>query len=177
MGRPAVFLDRDGTIIEDRGYLSSPSEVVLFPNTVEALRRLQERFALFVVTNQSGVAKGITRLEDVERVNAHVVDVLAANGVRIERLYMCPHQRTDGCGCIKPNPHFLHEAERDFGVDLRRSYSVGDHPADAELAGRAGGQGVYVLTGHGGEHVHELPAEQVVVAEIGEAAEWILGRD
>jgi D-glycero-D-manno-heptose 1,7-bisphosphate phosphatase len=174
---PAVFLDRDGTIIEDRGYLSSPKEVVLYSDTVGALKRLQQRFKLFVVTNQSGIAKGITRQEDVERVNAHVLDLLAGHGIRIERLYMCPHQRSDNCPCIKPKPHFPLEAARDFGIDLPASFSVGDHPPDAELARNLGGRGVYVMTGHGHEHVAELPPDQVVVAGIGEAAEWILAQD
>ncbi|MDT8389698.1 MAG: HAD-IIIA family hydrolase [Lentisphaeria bacterium] len=91
---PAVFLDRDGTIIEDRGYLSDPSDVVFFDDTVPALRRLAEHFMLFMVTNQAGVADGTITLRDVDRVNAHVVSYLASHGIPIAATYVCPHARS-----------------------------------------------------------------------------------
>jgi histidinol-phosphate phosphatase family protein len=173
---PAVFLDRDGTIIEDRGHLADASEVVFYPDTVAALQRLQERFLLFLVTNQPGVARGIITLGDANRVNARVVSYLAEHGVTITAAYVCPHQRADGCLCIKPNPHFLHQAAAEHGVDLRRSFTVGDHPHDVELARSVGAQGVYVRTGHGSKHLAEVPAGVVVVSGIAAAADWILQR-
>jgi D-glycero-D-manno-heptose 1,7-bisphosphate phosphatase len=173
-GRPGVFLDRDGTLIEDRGHLAEVSQVVFYPETVGALRRLQERFLLFLVTNQSGVARGLIRREDVDRVNARVVSYLAEQGVTLAAVYVCPHQRADGCRCIKPNPHFLHRAATEHGVDLRRSFTVGDHPHDVELARPVGARGVYVRTGHGEKHVAELSPDEVIVAGIAEAADWIL---
>ena len=103
--RHAVFLDRDGTLIEDRGHLANPSEVCFLPGAVEALRRLREDFLFFLVTNQSGVAEGIVTLEQVEQVNAHVVRALAEAGLQITATYVCPHHRGDGCHCIKSNPH------------------------------------------------------------------------
>ena len=172
--RPAVFLDRDGTVIEDRGHLADPSEVMFYPETVNALRRLQKHFLLFVVTNQPWVARGILRLEDVNRVNAHVVSHLAEHGVVITAVYVCPHERSDGCSCIKPNPYFLHKAAAAYGVDLPRSFIVGDHPHDVDLARSVGARGVYVRTGHGSKHLTELRADEIVVAGIGEATEWIL---
>jgi histidinol-phosphate phosphatase family protein len=171
---PAVFLDRDGTVIEDRGHLAEPSEVVLYPDTVQALQRLQERFLLFLVTNQSGVARGLITLKDVERVNARVLAELAAHGITITAVYVCPHQRSDGCICIKPHPHFLRRAAAEHGVDLSRSFTVGDHPHDVELAESVGARGVYVRTGHGQKHLGELSGDVVVLAGIGEAADWIL---
>lgn len=173
-GRPAAFLDRDGALIEDRGHLSCAEEVVLYPDTVGALRRLQERFTLFIVTNQSGVAQGLIRMEDVERVNAHLLALLRERGVEIAAVYVCPHKRADGCECIKPKRHFLDRAAVEHGVDLARSVSIGDHLHDVELAASVGGRGVFLLTGHGASHAAELPPGTVVVPGIGEAAEWAL---
>ena len=174
----AVFLDRDGTLIEDRGHLSHPSEVVFYPNAVECLRRLQDAgFALFIITNQSGVAKGELTPQDVDRVNRYVCHYLAERGIDISAVYVCPHHRSDGCDCIKPNPHFLHRAAQEHGIDLSRTYSVGDHPCDAQLAENAGGRGVYVLSGHGEKHRSELEKDTVVVQDVAEAAEWILGQE
>jgi len=172
--RPAVFLDRDGTVIEDRGVLGEPSQVVFFPDTVDALRRLQEHFLLFLVTNQPGVARGVITLNDVDRVNACVVSHLAEHGVTVTAVYVCPHERADGCRCIKPNPYFLHEAAQEYAVDLRRSFTIGDHPHDVEFARAVGARGVYVRTGHGSKHLPDVPPGEIVVSGIGEAADWIL---
>jgi len=169
-----VFLDRDGTLIEDRGHLSHPSDVVLFRETADALLRLQDRCLLFIVTNQSGVAKGLISVQDVDRVNAHLLERLAEFGVEIAGTYVCPHQRSDNCVCIKPKPYFLHRAAEDFRLDLRGSFVIGDHPHDVELARNAGARGIYVRTGHGMDHLDELPADEIVMAGIGEAAGWIL---
>ncbi len=172
--RPAVFLDRDGTLIEDRGHLREASEVVFYPDAVGALRRLQEHFLLFLVTNQPWVARGILTLEDVNRVNARVVSYLAEHGVTISAVYVCPHEQSDGCSCIKPKPHFLRKAAAEHEVDLRRSFTIGDHPHDVEFARSVGARGIYVRTGHGSKHVAELPPGEIVVAGIGEAADRIL---
>ena len=172
--RPAVFLDRDGTLIEDRGHLRSPSEVIFFPNTIEALKKLQDEFLLFIVTHQPGVAAGVISTHDVERVNSHVVARLAETGTQILETYVCPHKHADGCVCIKPKPYFLYRAAEDYHLDLRRSFVVGDHPHDVELATSVGAQGVYVCTGHGIKHLDEVLQSQPIVGDIDEAAEWIL---
>ncbi|MGQ0535887.1 MAG: D-glycero-alpha-D-manno-heptose-1,7-bisphosphate 7-phosphatase [Methanobacteriota archaeon] len=173
--RPAVFLDRDGTLIEDRGDLRRPDEVVFYPDTAASLRRLGERFALFVVTNQGGIARGTIRPEEAAHVNAHVVAELAAEGVRIEAVYVCPHVRADACSCIKPNPHFASLAARTHEIDLARSFAVGDHPHDVHFARAFGGRGIYVLTGHGAKHRTDLDGHAAaVVPGIGEASQWIL---
>ncbi len=171
---PAIFLDRDGTIIEDRGHLRSPSEVVFFPETVPALKRLQEHFRLFVVTHQRGIADGIVSASDVARVNAHVVAELRRHGVAITEVYCCPHRREDGCDCIKPKPYHLQYAARNYGLDLPRSFVVGDHPHDVVLADNAGAYGVYVRTGHGSKHLAEIRGRQAIVPGIREATDWIL---
>lgn len=171
---PAVFLDRDGTLIEDNGSLRSATQVIFYVATVPALRRLQEHFRLFIVTNQSGVAKGELTLDEASQVNAHVIERLREYGVHIRGVYCCPHQRTENCACIKPKPFFLEQAAREHGLDLRRSYVIGDHPHDVELARNAGATGIYVLTGHGLKHRAELGGDAVVTANIEAAAEWIL---
>jgi L-threonylcarbamoyladenylate synthase len=170
----AVFLDRDGTIIEDRGHLADPADIVFFPETFEALSALQKHFRLFIVTNQSGVAKGLLSMDAVQRVNRHVLTVLRDRGIEITDIYICPHQRQDNCMCIKPNPFFPEKAASEHGIDLRRSFSIGDHPCDAQLALQCGGQGLYLLTGHGSKHLDEVPLDVPVLPNIRAAAEWIL---
>mgnify|MGYP000356045240 CR=1 FL=1 len=172
----AVFLDRDGTIIEDRGYLSDPAEVVWYEDTVSSLLRLSESFSLFMVTNQSGVGKGFISMEAVDRVNAYVASYLEGHGAPIAATYVCPHDQGAGCRCRKPSPYFPEKAEQDFRIDLGRSFVVGDHPQDVELAENAGATGIYVLTGHGWKHRAEIPEDTIVVDGIGEAAEEILAR-
>ncbi len=174
-GSPAIFLDRDGTLIEDRGDLRDPGDVVFFSDTIVALLRLQEHFRLFIVTNQSGIGKGLITTAEVDRVNAHVVERLQQEGVHIEQVYCCPHRRDERCACIKPNPLFLEQAARDYGLDLVNSFTVGDHPHDVQLAEYAGAKGIYVLTGHGQKHRRDLPPNKIIVPGIREAAEWILG--
>lgn len=172
--RPAVFLDRDGTIIDDLGYLSRPEQVIFFSDTITSLLRLQEHYELFIVTNQSGVAKGLVSMEDVECVNAYILSHLSEAGVRIVETYVCPHNRGDGCLCMKPKPYFLIKARKEHFIDLERSFVIGDHPHDVDFALSVGARGIYVLSGHGEKHRKEL-SEGVLIADgIGEAAELIL---
>ena len=174
---PAVFLDRDGTLIEDNGWLRSEERVIFFPETISALQRLAPRFRLFIVTNQSGVAKGELTLGEAKRINAHVVQRLSESNIHIIAVYCCPHQRADRCACIKPNPFFLEQAAREHGLDLGRSYVIGDHPHDVELAQNAGATGIYVLTGHGLKHRAELRGGEVVMSNIATAVDWILANE
>ncbi|MFC1476586.1 D-glycero-alpha-D-manno-heptose-1,7-bisphosphate 7-phosphatase [Fibrobacterota bacterium] len=132
--RAAVFLDRDGTIIEDRGQNSCPRDIVFFDDTFSALRLLQKQFLLFIVTNQSGVGMGRISREAAEISNAYVERCLQDEGITITQVYSCFHKRDDNCSCIKPNPFFLYKAEMKYHVDLERSYVIGDHPHDIEFA-------------------------------------------
>ncbi|MBM3143171.1 MAG: threonylcarbamoyl-AMP synthase [Chloroflexi bacterium] len=172
--RAGLFLDRDGTIIEDCGHLRNGWQVAFIPDTVETLKRLQDEFVLFIITNQSGVADGALTLGDVNGVNNHIISHLADAGVVIQDVYVCPHRREDECLCIKPKPHFLYQAANRWNIDLSLSIVVGDHPHDVELANNVGGCGIYVLTGHGQKHLQELPPESLVVPRLKEAADWIL---
>ena len=170
---PAVFLDRDGTIIEDRGHLRIPSEVVFFRNSIRALKLLQRTFRLFIVTNQPGIAEGILGSAEVAQVHEFILNHLARFGICIDQVYCCSHRRSDGCRCIKPNPYYLRRAARQHGIDLQSSFVVGDHPHDVELAKNSGATGIFVLTGHGTKHSADLPADALVVNDIWEAATLI----
>lgn len=175
--RRAIFLDRDGTLIEDRGYLREPSEVCLFPETIKSLARLGGSYLLFIVTNQTGVADGLLTLREVDEINRHLAQTLRAHGVEIAHAYVCPHKQGDDCACIKPKPYFLEKAARDFALDLSSSFVIGDHPCDVDLARNAGARGIFVLTGHGVKHRSELADDAVVVPGIEEAVEWICATD
>jgi L-threonylcarbamoyladenylate synthase len=175
--QPAVFLDRDGTLIEDRGHIGRESDVAFYPETIPSLEQLQKRFRLFIVTNQPGIAEGTITRQGVERVNGYVTEHLARHGIEITDVYVCPHSRSDDCSCIKPNPHFLLQAARDHDIELEGSYVVGDHPSDVYLADNAGSHGIYVLTGHGKKHLPELSGKVVVQPGIQQATQWILLHD
>ncbi len=173
--KKAVFLDRDGTIIEDRGFLKSPSDVVFFPETLEALKILRkEGFLLFIVTNQAGVARKIITEDDMEAVNRHILGELSANGIKIEEVFCCPHDDSDNCECRKPSPFFLKKAADKHRLDLKKSYMVGDHPSDVGAGLNCGAKGIYILTGHGIKHRSE--AEKMgalILPDILAAAEWM----
>jgi len=170
----AVFLDRDGTIIEDRGYISSADDILLYPWAAEALRKLQDHYALFVITNQSGIAKGLISQQEAEYINGELDRMLKEQGVSIREWYTCPHDTGDGCACRKPKPYFLLKARQDYGIDLKQSFIIGDHPHDPAAGDSVGTFGLYVLTGHGMKHIRELPENRIVFHSLADAADWML---
>src|SRR6056297_2645523 len=107
MQQSALFLDRDGTLIEDVGHLSDINKIRFIPGIFHALRKLQQRYSLFIVSNQSGIAQGILTPEEVEAVNRYIDSVLQAEGITVLEWYICPHSRADNCSCMKPQPGFL----------------------------------------------------------------------
>jgi D-glycero-D-manno-heptose 1,7-bisphosphate phosphatase len=155
----AVFLDRDGTIIKDKGYLKHPAEVEFYKDTLGALQALQKHFMLFVVTNQPGIAKGLITTGEVDSIHEFIAVHLREHGIFIRQFFYCPHLKEDQCICRKPKPFFLDQCARKFSVDLTSSFVIGDHPSDIQLAVNAGAQGIYLLTGHGKKHVAELPGK------------------
>jgi D-glycero-D-manno-heptose 1,7-bisphosphate phosphatase len=171
--RAGLFLDRDGTLIEDCGHLRNKSQVKFIPGAVEALKRIENEYIFFIITNQPGVADGALTLHEVNSVNNYIVRHLADAGISIQDVYVCPHRRDGGCLCIKPKPYFLHQAASKWDIDLRLSVVVGDHPTDMELARNVGGCGIYVLTGHGRKHLNELQPDQLVVPQLKEAVDLI----
>ena len=147
----AVFLDRDGTLIEEKDYLHHPEEVVIFPGVGRALRRLQDAgFKLFIVTNQSGVGRGFFPIEDVHRVHEHLCRELAKDGVRIEKIYIAPEHPDAPSRGRKPSPQFLFDARDEFEIDLAQSYMIGDKLIDLECGWNAGvKESILVRTGYG----------------------------
>src|SRR5258708_16087463 len=147
----AVFLDRDGTVIEEKDFLRRPEEVELYPSTAPALRRLQSAgFKLFIVSNQSGVGRGYFTMADVEKVNDRLLSDLAREGVKIERIYIAPEAPDMPSRGRKPSPQFLLDARDDFGLDLAQSYMIGDRLSDLECGWNAGvRKAIMVRTGYG----------------------------
>ena len=169
----AVFLDRDGTIIEDRGFITEKKDIVFFHGVFAALRELQKYFKLFIVTNQCGVGLGHLSQDSVKFIHDQMLWSLYNEGVLIEQTYTCFHVREDKCKCMKPSPYFLQEAARNYDLSLPDSFLVGDHPHDIECAENAGAIGLYVMTGHGSKHMSQLSSKVKVFPDLSIAAKWI----
>jgi D-glycero-D-manno-heptose 1,7-bisphosphate phosphatase len=180
--RPAVFLDRDGTIAEEVGYLNHASRFRMFPFVAQAIRRLNEaKLPVLVITNQSGIGRGYFPESLVHTVHDLMMQQLKASAAHVDGVYYCPHASNDGCDCRKPKPGMLERAAREHGLDLRRSFVVGDRHGDIELAHRVGSRGILVRTGYGeGElqwHAAKWMAPPDLVAEdLAAAVDWILGQ-
>lgn len=175
--RPAVFLDRDGTLIVEKNYLADPAGVVLVPGTVNALEDLRRAgFALVIVTNQSGIALGLYAESDYHAVAARLAHVLARGGVSLDRVEYCPHHPdiTGPCGCRKPATGMHRRAAADLRIDLERSYYVGDKLTDVLPALELGGRGILVRTGYGSEHERGVPPGVRVADDLRAAAALIL---
>ena len=184
--RPAVFLDRDGTLIREVDFLRRPEEVELIPGTAEALRQLElAGFARVIVTNQSGVARGYLTIETLAEIHARLFELLAAEGASIDLTLFCPHHPTEGappfrrqCNCRKPEPGMLLEATERLDLDPNRSWTVGDSGRDLSAGLAVGARAILVETGKGQqEHARlsergELPAHYV--PDMAAAAQLIL---
>lgn len=175
--RPAVFVDRDGTIIAEKSYLADPTRVELIPGSAEALRRLRDAgFALVVVTNQSGIARGLYGEDDYAAVAARVDELLEAFGARPDETRYCPHHPdvTGSCDCRKPDTGMHRRAAGSLGLDPTRSYFVGDKVSDVLPAQALEGQGILVRTGYGSEQETSVPDGTWVVDDLAAAAARIL---
>jgi D-glycero-D-manno-heptose 1,7-bisphosphate phosphatase len=169
-----VFLDRDGTLVRDTGYPHRDEDYELLPGVPEALRRLQERgYRLAIVTNQSGIGRGLFGEADFERFQARLLADLVRDGVRIERTYHCPHRPDAGCACRKPAPGLLWRARDELGADLSASWVIGDGAADVELAARAGCGAVRLRPAPAGAGDAPLPPRYAEAANLGAAVELI----
>ncbi len=176
--RPAVFLDRDGTLIQERDYLADPAGVLLLDGVPEALRRLRAAgYVLVVVTNQSGIARGLYSLADYRAVAQRVDEVLDGEGVLPDATYFCPHhpEFTGPCECRKPRPGMYLRAEKDLDLDLPASYFVGDRVKDVLPALELRGTGILVRTGYGESEAGNVPVGVRVAESLSQAADLILG--
>jgi D,D-heptose 1,7-bisphosphate phosphatase len=164
MSNLAIFLDRDGTLNEDPGYISDPEKVVLFPETGNALALLKKYgFLLIVISNQSGIARGLMTGKDVDSVNERINNMLSEYKVKIDAFYYCPahpdFSSEEECACRKPSPKLLLEAAEEFNVDLQKSYFIGDSVSDVQCGKNAGIKTILVRTGNGEESFSILQKE------------------
>lgn len=185
MSRPAVFMDRDGTMIEDNGYLNRVEDVAPFPWMVDAVRALNRaELPIVVVTNQSAIARGMLTEDQLSEIHARIDDLLRDGGASVTAYYYCPHH-PDGtvapfakvCECRKPAPGLIARAAADLDLDVTRSFVVGDKWVDVALARAIGAKGVLVRTGYGaGEEKHPAPglSADAIVDNLAAAASWVI---
>jgi D-glycero-D-manno-heptose 1,7-bisphosphate phosphatase len=177
IAKAAVFLDRDGTLNEDPGYLDSAGKLRLLPTVREALELLSARgYELIVVSNQSGVHRGLIEESEMPKIHARLNELLG--GELIRHFKLCFHRPDEGCDCRKPQPRLLLEASRELGLDLSRSFMIGDKFSDLVVGRNAGCRGsILVRTGDGRVTESKLkPGEAAYVADtLLDAAKWILG--
>ncbi|MFT3828047.1 MAG: HAD family hydrolase [Chitinophagaceae bacterium] len=181
----AVFLDRDGTLIEEVGYLDRAERIALYPYAADAIRALNRAgIRVVMVTNQSGIARGFFTEAVVDECHRHIASLLARAGAHLDAYYYCPHH-PDGrvpeyavrCECRKPGTALVERAVRELGVDPARSFAVGDRWVDIGLARAMGGRGVLVRTGYGASEEHKTPRDleaDAVVDNLAGAASWVL---
>jgi len=188
--RRAVFLDRDGTVADEVGYVNHASRIRLLSGSAEAVKRVREAgFLAVVVTNQAGVARDYFEEFVVHQANRRLVELLEREGAALDGIYYCPHHPREGappyrqdCQCRKPRPGMLLQAAVDLGIDLTRSYMVGDGLVDVGAARAAGVLPVMVLTGYGRGHLEHRRSRWTVEPEhiaedLSAAVDWILGRE
>jgi D-glycero-D-manno-heptose 1,7-bisphosphate phosphatase len=158
----AVFLDRDGVLIENRAeYVRAWSDVEIFPEAIEALSRLRG-YKVVVVTNQSAVGRGLMTIETARTINEQLVEELEARGAQIDGVYMCPHAPGQNCECRKPHPGLILQAARELSLDVKRSWMIGDAWSDLLAGAAAGVRGVALLkTGRGNDQLLSPPPESL----------------
>ncbi|MFH2054825.1 MAG: HAD family hydrolase [bacterium] len=179
MKQPAIFFDRDGTLIVDKYYLNDPEQVELIPGALEALKLARKLgFQLFVVSNQSGIARGISTEEQVRAVNERIVALLASEGIELDGLAYCPHHPDDepACNCRKPARGMVDQFLKSFELELKRSYVIGDSKADIGLGHNIGATSILVQTGYEQlqrEHFSDSRRPDHIAADILAAVKWI----
>jgi len=155
--RRAIFLDRDGTINREVNYLSDPSQIELLPGAAETIAYWNSHnWMVVLVTNQAGVGRGYFPTSAVEAVHQKLQAVLAERGARLDGIYFCPHSTDDACSCRKPNSRLFVTASRELGIDLKRSFLIGDKLTDVMPARELGAKAILVRTGYGEEQSRHL---------------------
>jgi D-glycero-D-manno-heptose 1,7-bisphosphate phosphatase len=152
----AIILDRDGTLIEDKNYAYKIEDLELLDGVIEGLKFLQNDFLLFIVTNQSGIGKGYYTIQDFEKFNNHLINIFKKQEIQILKTYCCPHLREENCDCRKPKIKFIEDIIRDFNIDIKKSWMIGDHPSDIQFGINGGSRTIFLTTGHGDKHLNEL---------------------
>jgi len=170
----AIILDRDGTLNVDPGYVYKVEDFKLHEGVIEGLKLLRD-FKLFIITNQSGIGRGYYKEEDMHKFNQRLLGELSRNNIKIEKIYFCPHTKEQKCDCRKPNTKFVQEAVKEFDIDIKQSWVIGDEPFDMMLAKNSSCNSVYVLTGHGQKHLKELKTKpSFIAANLLKASQYII---
>ncbi|MBI5393798.1 MAG: HAD family hydrolase [Verrucomicrobia bacterium] len=174
----AVFIDRDGTLVEEIHYLHRPEDVIIVKGAAAALKKLRRAgFLIFIITNQAGIGRGYYTEADMQRVHRHLLGALGKDGAAVDGVYFCPHHPDDRCNCRKPSPKFLFDAAAQFKIQLADSFMIGDRIGDLEAGRRAGARSILVRTGYGEEEFKQagdkLPADHVA-KDLSTAINWIL---
>lgn len=173
--KPVAFLDRDGTINREVEYLHTAEEFELLPGVLEGLKTLQEAgYRLAIVTTQAGIGLGYFTKEDFYKVNKKMLGLFHKNGIAVDKIYYCPHSKTDRCECRKPEIGLLKRGEKDLNADMGRSVMVGDKTSDILAAKNAGVLSILVETGHGGKDKEYEVSPDFKAKDLAEAAKWIL---
>jgi D-glycero-D-manno-heptose 1,7-bisphosphate phosphatase len=180
--RGVVFLDRDGTINEEVGYLDDPDRLVLIPGAAEAIRLLNDAGILvIVISNQAGVGRSYFSAATVEAIHRQLAKQLAVHGARVDAIFYCPHHPSEGCECRKPKTGMLLQATRRHELDMRRAFVVGDKVSDLDAGRRVGCRTVLVLTGYG-EQARETFRDSLfqpdyISSNLCDAVKWILAEE
>ena len=172
MTQRVVFLDRDGTINEEVGYVLRPEDLRLIPGSATAIRELRELgLAIVVVTNQAPIARGWITEDDLAAIHDHLRELLAAEGAQVDAIEHCPHERDAGCACRKPGTEMAERAAERLGLDPATGFVVGDHAGDMQMGRTIGARTLLVTTGHGAEELEDArPFADHVVVDLREAA-------
>jgi len=177
----AIFYDRDGTLNNDGGYVHKVEDFKLICGVIDALKLLKDDFKFFIVTNQSGIGRSYFTMDDVNKFNDVMLEEFAKNGIKIEKIYICPHTPEDNCDCRKPSVKFLKEAEKEFDIDIKNSWTIGDHSWDVKMGVNAGCNSIYVLTGHGRKEIGDLEKKGIkpsfIAENLYEAAKIIMEKN
>jgi histidinol-phosphate phosphatase family protein len=175
--RPGILVDRDGTLIAERHYLSDPAGVELLPGVAEAIAAVNRAgIPIALTSNQSGIGRGYFTEADLAAVNGRIAELLEASSAHLDGLYHCPHLPDAGCGCRKPAPGMAEEAATDLGLDLGRSFVIGDKRADVGLGRSVGGTAILVRTGYGRESEANGVVADHTFDDLATALGWILAR-
>lgn len=164
--KKAILLDRDGTLIEDKNYAYKLEDFELLPGVIDGLKLLQNKFLFFIVTNQSGIARGYFAVEDFYKFNNHLIKILREQNIKIVKTYFCPHLKEDNCDCRKPKTIFIDLIIDEFNIDLNESFVVGDHPSDIEFGINGGCKTIFLTTGHGYKHLDDLKSLRITPSII-----------
>lgn len=174
----AVFLDRDGCLNKDPGYVHKVEDFELLPGVIEGLKKLSKDFIFVIITNQSGIGRKIHTEEDMNKFNEKLINELKKEGIGIKKIYHCPHHPDEKCNCRKPSTKYINQAAKEFGISIKQSWVIGDNPHDIEMGITAGCKSIYLTTGHGEKHINELEKNSIkpdlIAKNFMEAAEFII---